>query len=128
MDHRRLAVYLGRVRVGVGLLLLAAPRAVLRPALGGGLGSPAAGVVARMAGARDAVIGAGIAIAAAERRGGASWTSMGAVTDAFDGAVMLLTPGLPRRTRLLGLVTAGSAVAHLRLAHELAKGEVTHPA
>ncbi|MBM3674110.1 MAG: hypothetical protein FJW88_03995 [Actinobacteria bacterium] len=127
MDHRRLAVYLGRIRVGIGLLLLAAPRVVLRPALGRGLESPASGVVARMAGARDAVVGAGIAIAAAERRGGASWTSMGAVTDAFDAGILVLTPGLPRRTRLLGLLTAVSAVAHFRLARELARGEVSHP-
>lgn len=128
MDHRRLAVYLGRIRVGIGLLMLAAPRSALRPALGRGLESPASGVAVRMAGARDAVIGAGIAIAAAERRGGASWTSMGATTDAFDAAILLVTPGLPRRTRLLGLLTAASAVVHFRLARDLSKGEVTHPA
>ncbi len=124
MDHRRLAVYLGRIRVGLGLLLLAAPRAVLRPALGRGLESPASGVVARMAGARDAVVGAGIAIAAAERRGGASWMSMGAVTDAFDALRRKVKQIIDEvKQAVHRVIDAARAFMHAAASYDKMKGE-----
>lgn len=125
MDTRRAAVYAGRIRVGMGLAMLAAPRMSLRPWLGrDGLDSAAAGAVVRFVGARDAALGVGSAIAAAERNGGGSWLSMAAVADGFDGVVCLLTPGLPRAARLLGVVALASAAAHLTFARRVAADEL----
>ena len=62
---------------------------------------------------RDAVMGAGGSIAVGQRSGGGDWLSMMALCDAFDAVVMLATPGLPKRARLIGLGAAGSAVLHL---------------
>jgi hypothetical protein len=124
MDTRRIAIYAGRTRVGLGLAMLAAPRAVLQPWLGGTLGRPAGTSVTRFLGAREAVLGAGTAIAAGERNGGGSWTSMAAVADGVDAIVCLVTPGLPRSARILGVLAAGSAAAHLVLARRVAADEL----
>jgi hypothetical protein len=77
----------------------------------------------RLTGARDAVLGAGGSISLGEKRGGANWLSMGALADGVDALVLLVTPGLARRARLLGLAAAGSAVAHLYLARDIARSE-----
>ncbi len=45
---------------------------------------------------------------------------MSAFVDAIDALVLLATPGLPVRARLLGVVAAGSAVAGLVAARSLA--------
>lgn len=124
MDTRRIAIYAGRVRVGMGLAMLAAPRATLRPLLGQGTASPVARTLARFAAGRDVVLGAGVAIAAAERNGGGSWLSMAAVADGVDALACLATPDLPRAARVLGVAAAGSAVAQLLLARRLATEEL----
>jgi hypothetical protein len=124
MDLRRTAIYVGRARVGIGLAIMAAPRATLRPWIGGSLAAPGGTVTARFLGAREAVLGAGAAIAAGERNGGGSWLSMAAVADGFDAAFCLVTPGLPRSARVLGVLAAGSAAAHLMLARRVAADEL----
>jgi len=124
VDTRRVAIYAGRVRVGLGLAMLAAPGATLRPCFGPAVTSPAARSVARFAAGRDVVLGAGVAIAAGEREGGGSWLSMVAVADAVDALACLVTPGLPRGARVLGVAAAGSAVAQLLLARRLAAEEL----
>jgi hypothetical protein len=124
MDTRRIAVYVGRARVGIGLVMLAAPRTATRPWLGP-LDGAAGAAVTRFLGAREAVLGAGTAIAAGERNGGGSWLSMAAVADGFDAVICLASPGLPRRARVLGALAAGSAVAHLAFARRVAAAELT---
>jgi hypothetical protein len=126
MDTRQIGIYASRGRVVLGLSLMVAPGPTLTLALGrGAAATSAARAVGRLAGVRDAVIGAGGSIAAGQRSGGGDWLSMMAVCDGVDALVMLATPGLPKRTRLLGLFAAGSAVAHLYLARDLAAEE--HP-
>jgi hypothetical protein len=124
METRQISAYLSRARVGMGLAAMVAPGATLALALGRGANNPGARAVGRLFGVRDAVIGTGGSIAVGQRAGGGDWLSMMAVVDAFDALVMLATPGLPKRTRLLGVAAAGSAVAHLYLARELAAEEL----
>ena len=122
MDDRQAAIYLGRVRVAKGILLMIFPRAALRPALGSGLESPAAGVTARGVGASEVILGVGVSISAGERVGSANWMSMCAASDAIGAAALLFTPGLPRRARLFGLMSVVSAVLHFRAARGLSLG------
>jgi hypothetical protein len=122
MDNRQRAIYLSRVRVGIGLTMLAMPRTVGRALAGPGADSPAAATLCRGMGGRDAVLGAGAAIALAERDTGHNWLSMTALTDGIDAAVLLLTPRLPLRARLTGVFAAVLAVAQLVVAKELAEG------
>lgn len=121
MDDRQVAIYLGRVRVAKGMLLMVSPRAALRPVLGSGLESPAAGVTARGVGASEVILGVGVSISAGERLGSANWMSMCAASDALGAVAFLLTPGLPRRARLVGLMAAASAVLHFRVARVLSQ-------
>jgi hypothetical protein len=127
MDNRQIGTYLARGRVGLGLAILIAPGPNLAVMFGSGANNPGARAVGRLAGIRDAVIGAGGSIAIGQRSGGGDWLSMMAVCDGVDALVMLVTPGLPKRTRLLGLAAAASAVGHLYLARDLAAQELQHP-
>jgi hypothetical protein len=121
-DARQAARWVARVRVGIGLATCLAPGPVLRAGLGTrpddrGL------LVARMAGARDAILGAGAAIALGERRHSASWVSMGALVDAADAWWCLTGPRLGWRARLVGVTAAAAAVAGILLARALAVEE-----
>ena len=127
MDLRRGALYLSRTRVGLGLLMIASPRLAFGPIYGPGAGEPAARALARMMGAREAVLGAGGAIAVGERRGSANWISMIALADGIDAVVNLTARRLDWRGRVLGVAAAASSVAHLALAKQLAS-EVDVPA
>jgi hypothetical protein len=122
-DPRRAAVYAGRVRCVVGTLLLFMPKWAARLEFGPGADTPAASWLLRMLGLRDIVLGLGTIIAASERRGGAGWVSMGAITDAGDGLAALVVRGLPVRTRLFVLPAATSAFLHWRIAKALAPQE-----
>ncbi|MGZ4736442.1 MAG: hypothetical protein ACXV8R_12600, partial [Acidimicrobiia bacterium] len=113
MDSRQLGTYLSRGRVGLGLAAMLAPGTTLALIAGRGANGTGARVVTRIFGSRDAAIGAGGSIAVGQRSGGGDWLSMMAMCDAFDAVVMLATPGLPKRARLIGLGAAGSAVLHL---------------
>ena len=121
MDNRQRAIYLSRVRVGIGLAMLGLPRASGRALVGRGADSPAAATVSRMLGGREVALGAGAAIALAERDTGHNWLSMTALADGIDAAALLLTPRLPLRARLAGVVAAALAVAQLAVAKELAE-------
>ncbi|HEY7440510.1 MAG TPA: hypothetical protein VIC35_14025 [Acidimicrobiia bacterium] len=123
MDDRRLAMYIARTRVGFGLALIVAPRAALRPWFGSMVDARIAGPLGRMTGGRDALLGAGTAIALGERNGGANWLSMLALADAVDAAVFLTAPGVRWRGRLLGAFAAASAVTHFQLARRVARAD-----
>ena len=124
MELRRFALYVSRVRVGMGLVMMASPRVAFGPIYGRGAGEPAAAALARMMGAREAALGAGAAIAVGERRGGANWISMLAVADGMDAVVNLASPRLGWRGKALGVIAALSSVAHLVLAKRLATDSV----
>lgn len=128
MDNRQIGTYIARSRVGLGIALMVAPGPSLTVMFGTGANNPGARAVGRLAGIRDAVIGAGGSISIGQRAGGGDWLSMMAVCDGVDALVMLVTPGLPKRTRLLGLAAAASAVGHLFLARDLAALEHPTPA
>jgi hypothetical protein len=125
MDNRQTATYLARSRVGMGIALLIAPRLGLRLTLGPIADARITAPLGRIAGIRDVVLGAGGSISLGERRGGANWLSMGAVADGVDALVLLATPGLAKRARLVGIAAAASAVAHMYFAKEIAGAE--HP-
>jgi hypothetical protein len=125
MELRQQAAYLARSRVGLGLGSLLLPGAAATLGFGAGASSPGGRAVVRLLGARDAAMGAGGSIAAGQGAGGADWLSMCALVDATDGIVLLVAPGLPKRSRLFGLFAVGSAVYHLMLSKQLAAAE--HP-
>jgi hypothetical protein len=125
MDDRQIGTYLARARVGMGLGAMVAPGLTLTVMLGRGVSNPGARAVARLFGVRDGVLGAGGSIAAGQRSGGGDWISMMALCDAFDALVMLATPGLPKRSRLIGLLAAQSAVAHMYFARKIAAEDRT---
>jgi hypothetical protein len=123
MDTKQLGAYISRARVGLGLAAMVAPGPTLAVVVGGGPSNTGARAMVRMLGVRDSVLGAGGSIAIGQRSGGGDWLSMMALCDAFDALVMLATPGLPKRARLIGVLAAKSAVAHLYLARQIAADE-----
>jgi hypothetical protein len=125
MELRQQAAYIARSRVGLGLVTLAFPGAVAGACFGRAANTPTGRAITRLTGARDAVIGAGGSISAGQGVGGADWLSMSALVDALDGVIMLASPGLPKRARLVGLAALGSAGYHLMLSKQLAAEE--HP-
>jgi hypothetical protein len=120
MELRRLALYLTRTRVGLGLLLLVAPRVAVRRTYGVRRDEATSAALTRMLGAREVALGAGGAIAVGERRGSAGWVSMIALADGLDAVANLTGRRLGWRGRVVGVVAAGSAVGHLVLAKRLA--------
>jgi hypothetical protein len=125
MELRQQAAYIARSRVGLGIVTMLLPGATLTTVVGRAGNTPAGRAVLRLTGARDAVVGAGGSIAAGQGAGGADWLSMSALVDALDGVIMLASPGLPKRARVIGLAALGSAAYHLMLSKQLAAEE--HP-
>ncbi|MBM3692029.1 MAG: hypothetical protein FJW77_01840 [Actinobacteria bacterium] len=117
-QRRRTALWYARGRALVGASLTVLPG--VGAAVGLGSRSGATRAALRMVGVRDLALGLG---AVAGVRGGtqaAEWTGWGAAADAVDAVALLVTPGLPKRARLIGLFAAGAAAVGLRLAWELA--------
>jgi len=127
METRQIGTYLARGRVGLGLAAMVAPGPALAIMVGRDANIPGARVVARIFGGRDAAMGAGGSIAIGQGSGGGDWLSMMALVDAFDGIVMLATPGLPKRARLIGVGAIASAVVHLYLSRDIAAQEQAKP-
>src|SRR3954451_5168250 len=100
LDDRQIAIILSRARCVIGLSCMAAPSVFSTIVLGER--GAATKAVTRFAGVRDLALGVGALTSLKEHTQDAEWLSMGAVSDAFDGAVMMLTPGLPKRARLFG--------------------------
>src|SRR5713226_3292401 len=112
-DRRRLAVVLARARVGVGAGLLVSAGLSARVALG--RSNREGRVALRLAGARDLALGVGALTSVKERTQDAEWVSMGALVDGLDAMVLLATPQLPLRARVVGVAAAATAVAGWRL-------------
>lgn len=101
MDTTLLTRYFAGGRVGIGALLLLAPRLVLRGMLGGSEAvTPGVKLIGRMLGTRDALLGIGTLEALAGRGDVRPWLRYSALADASDAAAMVLAFGhLPKRKR-----------------------------
>jgi len=120
LDHRQVALVIARARAVNGLVLLALP-GVAGWALFGQAGrSPVTRALLRLVGVRDLVLGIGAITTLKEHTMDAEWVGMGAVADAVDGVVSLVTPGLLSRSRLVSLVGGGAAGAGLLASRALA--------
>src|SRR5262245_34078248 len=115
---RRAALYFARGRSLLGLGLTLLPGAATK--IGVGTPNPPARALMRMVGVRDLAIGLGAVAGVREGIQAPEWLGWGAVADGVDALALLLTPGLPKRARLSGLVAAGGAVAGMKLAWDLA--------
>jgi len=118
---RRLAVLVARGRVGAGAAMLAAAGPLARLAVGGN--QPGGRAALRFAGGRDLALGIGALTSVRESTHGPEWVSMGALVDGIDAVVLLVTPRLPWRSRLFGLVAGAAAVAGWLAAQRLADAE-----
>jgi hypothetical protein len=115
---RKAALYFARGRSLLGLGLTVLPGTATR--IGVGTPSAPASALMRMVGVRDLAIGLGAVAGVREGTQAPEWLGWGAVADGVDALALLLTPGLPKRARLVGLLAAGGAVAGMKLAWDLA--------
>jgi hypothetical protein len=122
MSSRRIAMGVAAARLGFGLGLAIAPRAVARNWLGAAVDAPGGTVAVRGLGARDAVLGIGVIEAVA--RGGKTrpWLMACALVDIADTAAALLAWNqLPKRSRIVTpLMAAAFAASGFVLAGKLA--------
>lgn len=118
LDARQIAIVLSRARCVIGLSCLAVPGLVSRVMFGSG--EPAAKALTRMAGIRDLALGVGALTNLKERGDDAEWVSMGAVSDAVDGAVAMFSPRLPARSRVIGAGAFAVGAVLLKLSRDLA--------
>jgi hypothetical protein len=109
-DHRRVALVIARARAVNGLVMLVLPGLLAWLLFGKTGRQPAVRALLRLVGIRDLVLGIGAITTIKEGTMDAEWVGMGAVADAVDGVVSLVTPGLGVRSRILALV-GGSAAA-----------------
>jgi hypothetical protein len=70
-------------------------------------------------------LGLGAVACLRQRTQDAEWVGMGALVDGIDAIVLLATPRLPRRARLVGLSAATCAIVGLRAAQRLAEDRDT---
>ena len=108
-DQRRLvALWHARGRGILGLLCILFPGLVAT--VGMGRPGPVGRAVVRMLGVRDIALGLGAISGIREGGPTEEWIGWGAVADGVDAVSLLVTPGLPKRARLTGLVAGASAV------------------
>jgi hypothetical protein len=118
LDNRQIAIILSRARCVIGLTCIFAPGIVTRVFLG--TNAPAAKAATRFVGIRDLALGVGALTNLKERSQDAEWVSMGAISDSVDGITSLVQPGLPARSRLLGVGALGAGALLLKLSRDLA--------
>ena len=108
MRPSTLAIAFGAGRVLVGVALLAAPRSVARSWVGAD--DTPASVLTRCLGARDLVIGAGLALAVARDRDPAPWLAGGVLADSIDGIATFAAGGdIPSNGRVGTTALAGGS-------------------
>ncbi|HUI48678.1 MAG TPA: hypothetical protein VL119_08275 [Acidimicrobiia bacterium] len=123
-DHRRVALILARARAVNGLVLLVLPGLVGRVLFGRAGAQPTTRALLRIVGVRDLVLGVGAITTLKEGTMDAEWVGMGAVADAVDGVVSLVTPGLLLRSRVVSFAGGGAAAIGLLAARALADERV----
>jgi len=119
-DHRRVALVLARGRAVNGLVMLAVPGVVGWLLFGRAGREPAARALLRLVGVRDLVLGIGAITTLKEHTMDAEWVGMGAVADAVDGVVSLVTPRIGARARVVSVVGGGAAAVGLLASRALA--------
>ena len=117
-QRRLVALWLCRFRALLGVKLVLVPRLVTKVWLG--TPSPVATATVRMVGVRDMALGLGAIAGVREGAQAPEWMGWGAVADGVDALALLVTPGLPKRARMVGLIAAGASVVGMKLAWELA--------
>ena len=125
LDHRRVALILARGRAVNGVVLLVLPGVVGWLVFGRAGREPAARALLRLVGVRDLVLGIGAITTLKERTMDAEWVGMGAVADAVDGVVSLVSPRLGGRARLVSVVGGGAAAVGLLASRALADERAT---
>ena len=115
---RKAALYFARGRSLLGLGLTVLPGVATK--IGVGIPNPPARALMRMVGVRDLALGLGAVAGVREGIQAPEWLGWGAVADGVDALALLVTPGLPKRARLVGLLAAGGAAAGMKLAWDLA--------
>ena len=120
IDNRQLGLILARARAINGLVMLIAPGLVARLIFGKDASRPVTRALLRLVGVRDVVLGVGAITTLKEHTMDAEWVGMGAIADAVDGVVALVTPGLIPRARLVALVGGGAAAQGIYIARALA--------
>jgi hypothetical protein len=123
VEPRMLSLVIARARVAVGAIGAVLPG--LAAGLAHGDRAPAARSLARMVGARDIALGLGALTSVKEGTQDAEWVGTGAAVDIIDGLALLLTRGLPKRARLMGLAALACGVAGLGAARALADARDT---
>jgi hypothetical protein len=106
----------GRSLLGLGLTVLPGPAVTIAV----GKSTPTARALMRMVGVRDLALGLGAVNGIREEIQAPEWLGWGAFADGVDALALLVTPGLPKRARLVGLLAAAGAVGGMKLAWDLA--------
>ena len=120
MDDHQAARCYAATRVGIGLVLLAVPRA-----MAGWIGPfarrPEAKVLTRIAGARDVALGMGALAALREATPARRWLQVGAAVDAVDALASLVAVRhlTPRRSLPAAALAAGGATTGVWLSGRL---------
>jgi hypothetical protein len=120
LDQRQVALVIARARAVNGLVLLILPGIAARILFGRTGSQPTTRALLRLVGVRDLVLGIGAITTLKEGTMDAEWVGMGAVADAVDGVVSLVTPGLARRSRFVALIGGGAAALGLAASRTIA--------
>ena len=118
IEERELALWLARGRAVVGIAAMVAPALVAKVWVGSA--GTEVKAMTRVMGVRDLALAVGAITNLKEQNQDAEWLGVGSVADAVDSAVSLLTPGLPKRARLIGLFAGGMSVVGMRFARSFA--------
>jgi hypothetical protein len=124
MDQRKIALGIARTRAINGLIMLIVPGIAGKAFLGKAADNAAVRALLRLVGIRDLVLGVGAITTLKEGTMDAEWVGVGAVCDAVDAAVMLLSPGLGSRARLSSLAGASAAFTGLMASRAIADARI----
>lgn len=116
-DTRQIAIVLSRARCVIGLTCIVAPSVVSKVFFNST--TPEVRAITRFTGVRDLALGVGALTNLKEEQQDAEWVSMGAVSDMVDGVVSIAQPGLPFRSRFLGVGAFGAGVYLLKISRDL---------
>lgn len=119
-DERERALILARGRIVTGLILLIFPGVAMRLMFGRDASSPVTRALARMMGIRDVILGVGAVTSVKEKTMDAEWVGCGALADAVDGVALLIAPGIPKRARLVPLVSGAASALGMHAARAIA--------
>ena len=111
-EARKYARRVAGLRVAIGAAAVLAPRLVMRPLLGPGMGRPIDKLLARSLGIRDVALGMGAILAMDRGAPSRGWLEAGGLADAGDLlATLLAFRSLPRFGRWTMLLAISGAIA-----------------